>query len=83
MKKIILIALVTFLVGCEAETVDVSHEYQIPDELADCIFKRMNSSTGKLITVVRCPNSTTSTIKSDKAHTTTIVVDGVKYTSTK
>lgn len=83
MKKIILLALITLLSACERETVDVSYKYQIPDEFIDCVFKRMSTDSGYTITVVRCPNSTTTAIQSDKTHTTTIVVDGIKYTSTK
>ena len=71
MKKIIALAFIMLLTACERKTVDVAGNYAVPQELSD---------TGSFITVVRCPNSATTTVQSDKAHTTTIVVDGVKYT---
>lgn len=67
------------LTACDRVTVDVAHKYAVPQELSDCIFRRMDSDTGSFITVIRCPNSATTTVQSDKAHTTTIVVDGVTY----
>jgi hypothetical protein len=79
MKKIIALAFIMLLTACERKTVDVAGNYAIPQELSDCIFRRMYSHTASFITVVRCPNSATTTVQSDKAHTTTIVVDGVTY----
>ena len=85
--KFILIGLVLLTTACTPETEDVNQNYLIPSELSDCMFKRMGNTSGNYITVVRCPNSTVSTIQSStvsniysgKVKTTTIVIDGISY----
>lgn len=79
MKRIIALAFVIMLTACERETVDIAHRYVIPPEFSECTFKSMRNDAGGSITAVRCPNSATAAIQSDKARTTTIVVDGVTY----
>ena len=83
MKSLITIAVAILLVACTPKTEDANQNYLIPSELSDCIFKRMGNTYGNYITVVRCPNSTVSTVQSDKAHTTAIVIDGIKYVPIK
>lgn len=77
--KFILIGLVLLTTACTPETEDTNQDYLIPSELSDCMFKRMGNTSGNYITVVRCPNSTVSTIQSNIAKTTTIVIDGISY----
>jgi hypothetical protein len=53
----------------------------LPPELADCKFFQLsgNSVTDK-ITVVRCPNSTTTTTyQVGKTKKSVVVIDGVEY----
>lgn len=83
MKSLITIAVAILLAACDPETKDITGNFVIPEEFSDCVFKRMGNTYGNYITVVRCPNSTVSTIQSDKSHTTTIVIDGIKYVPTK
>lgn len=72
--------LVITLSACSPSTNEASGKYLIPQELADCLFLEMYArDMGGKISVVRCPNSNTSTIAGDKAKTTTIVIDGVEY----
>jgi hypothetical protein len=55
-----------------------------PPELSDCKVYYLHNDSGDNITVMRCPNSTTSSNYTTKAgktivHHTEIVVDGVQY----
>ena len=79
MKQLILVfGLLMALTGCgpSAET----REYPIlPDALKDCKFFRLTDGNGSSITVARCPNSTTTTRQSDKAGTTSVIIDGKEY----
>lgn len=81
MKKIIALAFIMLLTACDRVTVDVAHKYAVPQELSDCIFRRMDSDTGSSITVVRCPNTATATVQNGKSNT--IVIDGVQYAPVK
>ena len=83
MKSLLVLAIAVLLVACEPETKDVTDKFLVPEEFSDCVFKRMGSTEGIIITIVRCPNSTVSAIQSDKSHTTTIVIDGIKYAPTQ
>ena len=69
--------------GCTAETKEVTHQYSIPSGLKDCMFYQMQSSTGRGLTVVRCPNSVTTVHKGGKGPWTTITIDGVQYELTE
>lgn len=58
MKKIILVSLL-LMVGCEAKTTE-KRNFILPEGMEDCkIYDMHNGSYA--ITVVRCPNSSTST----------------------
>lgn len=59
--KVLLVIMAIALVGCEKEQRDVSQKYLLGDGLSDCNIYELRSESGKLITVVRCPNSSTST----------------------
>lgn len=83
MKKLLLILSLAFISACSAEYDDKTAAYtKVPPELSDCKFYWMREEQGNPngITVVRCPNSTTSTTaKVGKTQTTTVVIDGVPY----
>jgi len=67
-----------FLTGCKPSA-DEERPAVLPMELQDCKFYAIWPGNGGYFRVVRCPNSTTSVINSDRQHTTTITVDGVIY----
>ena len=76
--KLFIIVIALLLSACEpgGKTVDFPVR---PEEFKDCKFAYLTNSQGTGITVARCPNSTTTTLQSDKAKTTTVVNDGVEY----
>ena len=79
MKKLIVILSVVVLAGCtdRARIVNFS---AMPPELLDCKVYAISNSNGEHITVMRCPNSTTSTTyPSGKTTKSTIVIDGETY----
>ena len=74
------------LSGCSPKYEDVSGRYASkPEALKDCTFSRLLSDEGSSITVVRCPNSDTTTRTSGKSPITTAVIEdtinvnGVEY----
>ena len=78
MKTLLVALAVVFLTACSpgAKTKD----YPIlPEELRDCKFFRLTDDYGASITVARCPNSATTVRQSDKAATTTVIIDGKEY----
>lgn len=77
--KFAAIAIALVLVGCTPSSKDVSRNYAPPEELKDCSFHRLGNDNGGYITVVRCPNSSTTTKTSGKNARTTVVIDGVEY----
>jgi len=51
-----------------------------PVELSDCRFFKLTNDDGNVITVARCPNSSTSTTyKSGKTTRSTVIIDGKQY----
>lgn len=89
MKKLINVTLLTIatlmVTGCDDSDTgsqrNVTAKYNLPTEMADCVIYRMSGGMSvNELTVVRCPNSTTSTTHQEgKVRRTTIVVDGVQY----
>jgi hypothetical protein len=74
------------LSGCSPKYEDVSGRYASkPEALKDCTFTRLSSNEASNITVVRCPNSDTTTRTSGKSPITTVVIEdtinvnGVEY----
>lgn len=61
MNKIVIFILTLILTACSKETKNISERYQLPDELSDCRVYRMRAEGGNVITLVRCPNSSTTT----------------------
>lgn len=80
MKKFVYIAIALFLSSYSSETIDVSRKYDIPKDLNDCSFYLMRNDEGGSITVVRCPNSSTSTKTSGKYPKTVSTVEAPKDT---
>ena len=66
------------LTGCKPSA-EVKNYSVLPDELKDCKFFRLMDENGSTITVARCPNSTTTVRQSDKANTTSVIIDGKEY----
>jgi hypothetical protein len=81
MKQLILVfGVLLALTGCGPSA--EHKEFPIlPDVLKDCKFYRLTDGNGASITVARCPNSTTTTRQSDKAGTTSVIIDGKEYVS--
>lgn len=85
MKKLLIIVVLLVIAGCcsgcSPGYQDVAAKYPLkPKELMDCQFFKLVNDNGSPITVVRCPNSTTSvTEQQGKTTTTTVVIDGVEY----
>jgi len=76
MRFIALIMTTLILLGC-TKTEDQTNLYDLPVELKDCTVHQIATKDGKWsATVVRCPNSSTSsTYKSGKSTRTVTVVD--------
>jgi hypothetical protein len=75
----LLIATVLCLAGC-SPSAKIEDFPILPDDLKDCKFYRLTDGDGSAITVARCPGSNTTVQQSDKAHTTSVVIDGQEYT---
>lgn len=67
-------------VGCSDGAVERSKFTAMPKELTDCRVFYVENRAGYVMTVVRCPNSATTTaVRSGKAAQTTVTIDGVEY----
>lgn len=75
MKKTLVILSVVLLSACTPSAEDVSRSYAPPPELKDCTFHVLRSDSGGRLTVVRCPNSSTTTTTGGKNSRTVSVVD--------
>lgn len=64
MNKIISIAMLTMVLsGCNPAYTDKSSSYLMPEGMKDCKVYKLEGDTGsKTLTVVRCPQSETSTV---------------------
>lgn len=75
----ILIALsILFLAGCSPSANEQVWPV-LPEELKDCKFYRIADGGGTVISMARCPNSTTTVKMHNKQQTTTVTIDGVEY----
>lgn len=80
MKTKLIILLSTIMLGACTPSYK-SMDYPIrPEELKDCGFYGLRNSLGDHITVVRCPNSTTTSRAGGKHDREVVVIDGVEYT---
>lgn len=85
MKNALWLILVLVLVGCKGENEYTPlHFPTLPPELSDCKFYYVSNENWHRLSIVRCPNSTTSTTYRDnKSQKTVIVIDGVEYEAVK
>lgn len=60
MRKIKLLLLVTFLVGCTPE-VTTTYKDVIPEGLKDCSYYRFKETSGNSVHGWKCPHSNTTT----------------------
>lgn len=76
MKYLILVIAVLLMMGCSKTTSERTHDYILPTGLEHCKVYNMTDGHVKSLTVVHCPDSTTSTThscgKSCIRHTTVI-----------
>jgi len=85
MSRIVFLPLLAIFVvamsGC-APSANAIHFPVMPAELADCKTYMLNAGDGSnLITVMRCPNSSTTTsYRSGKSTNSAVVIDGTTYT---
>lgn len=80
MKKIIIFLFLISLFGCGNNSYNEVVFPVIPTELKDCKTFNLQNVNGFGITVMRCPNSTTSTNYNEgKIKKTVVVVDGEEY----
>lgn len=85
MKKLLLLPLLLALTACETNNRNITNNYALPQELSDCSITYLKSATEYDLTVIRCPNSDTTTMnkqscgKSCIKTLTTTVIDGVEY----
>jgi len=77
--KMLCVAAVVLLAGCNEPAATQLDYPVLPEELKDCKFFNLSRGAGTYITVGRCPNSTTTVQMSDKARTTTVLIDGKEY----
>lgn len=78
MKKFLLLSLLLFLVSCSKETHEITENYQLENELKDCTIHYLQAKQYASLTVVRCPNSSTTTKYScgKNCARTNVVLDG-------
>lgn len=73
--------------GCNGDYTpkDYTKKYELPQELSDCTIHEVGGQSVLDMTVVRCPNSDTTTQWSESCGKnctrtrTTVVLDGVEY----
>lgn len=76
--------MILFLVGCDTKTTTTTGAYSLPSELSECKVYYLQSSTQRDLTVMRCPNASTTTTISERQGKTTVfrnvtIIDGKPY----
>lgn len=71
MNKLFVLFLILTLSACSKETTNISEKYQLPNELSDCKIYRMIAEGGSSLTLVRCPNSSTTTDYTERSGKST------------
>lgn len=80
MKKFLILAATVLMVGCEPSNETRTDEFKLPDYLSDCTITKLVDKNTAIFTVVRCPNSSTSTTyMNGRSSQTSVVIDGQKY----
>lgn len=75
MRTLLLIVMVALLSACSGgvtPSVGINEALQKSTELNDCKAHKISTADGGIYTVIRCPNSSTTT-KNGKANTVTVV----------
>lgn len=64
--KVFTLLLVCFtMCSCKEETKQVTRQYELPDDLSSCkVYEMSGNGSLRTLTVVHCPNATTSTTHS-------------------
>jgi hypothetical protein len=76
MKKILIALSVVILMGCDPSARSVDKNYSVrPKHLQDCTFDYLMNDSGGGITVVRCPNSSTTSKDSYKGASTVTTIE--------
>lgn len=80
-KRLVALAAVVTVIGCSDDTGSARTKNWdwLPEDLKDCKVYKVHPSNSPVLTVFRCPNSTTSTTTHEKSPQTTVVIDGVEY----
>lgn len=80
MKNLMCVVLLVLAVtGCERE-VHESTYYPLPKELEHCKqYESKASGPGGRMTIIHCPNATTTTQIAAKTPKKVVVIDGVEY----
>ena len=80
MKWIVILLIMFFwCTGCSPEAKQKTYS-AMPPELADCKVYFISEGFADHMTVIRCPNSTTSVTKQEgKTKRTYVVIDGKAY----
>jgi hypothetical protein len=81
MFKIVLLSLIVItMTGCRPSSSTSAWQSNIDDTpaLKDCQAVALESGLN-MLTVIRCPNSTTTTKTSGKFSKTSVVIDGIVY----
>ncbi len=75
-RFILVAAALLLIAGCApASYEERTGEFLLPEGLKDCKIYRLQAGNGSIITVVRCPNSSTVTHRSGKSNQSSIVID--------
>lgn len=79
MKKIFAVSLVVLssfcLTACDKETTSADDIFELPQAMKDCKMYRMSSGGGTVLYAIRCPLSTTSTVRTGKNPTNVVVTE--------
>jgi hypothetical protein len=83
----LVVSILMLLAGCEAKTYESKGKFIVPDDLKDCKFYAMKPEGGNTVTVIRCPNSSTSaqyaTGGKSSQNILSVTIDGVEYQEVK
>lgn len=79
-KYLTVVFLVFTVIGCNIRTEERTNAFNVPKELSDCKIYSLGTNgsdnIAQIITVVRCPNSSTTTdYKSGKSTRSATVLD--------
>ncbi len=77
MKKIFAVMVIAFaLVGCKAETKDVSGDFLLPPDISQCKVYELSDTNGGVLKALICPNATTATEWKEGKYTRQMVTKG-------